>query len=376
VSDTLSSDWTQLLRSALIHHQADRLAEAETLYRQVLKEQPRQQDALRLLGVLLRQRGKLQAARDLLVEALAIQPASAEAHHDLGLVQFDLKKYDDAIVSFRRAIELNPKFPEALHNLGNAYLAQWHFDDATQCYERALAQNPGLPESRRSLEWIRSNDLKLDAIAEYHRQSLHGRPPPASEASTSTGDGCELISRELLPHLLNKLGLTGIGVEVGVQEGNFSEHILQRWKGQLLYSIDPWRELPKSKYADVANVSQAKQDELYRSTIRRLMPFGGRSVIWRLTSGEGAELIPDQTLDFCYLDADHSYEAVTEDIRFWYGKMKRGGILAGHDYIPDGEYPFGVFGVIRAVNDFVRDSHLRLFVSSEPKFPSWFIIKR
>jgi tetratricopeptide (TPR) repeat protein len=374
VSQLLPSDLVKLLRTALTHHQAGRLAEAEPLYKQVLQQQPRQHDALRLLGVLLRQRGELTDALKLLEEALATQPDSPEAHNDLGLVFFEMKRFDDALASYRRAVELKPEFPEAMHNQGNAHFAQWSLGEAALCFEQALQLNPCLTEPRRSLEWIRANDLGLSDIIEYHRQSLKALPGERGPATVAQ-DGSQLMCRDIIPHLLNKLGLEGTGVEVGVQQGAFSEQLLRCWKGRLLYSIDPWRELPKTEYTDVANVSQAKQDGLYRSTIKRLMRFEGRSVIWRLTSREAAELVPDQTLDFCYLDGDHSRQAVAEDIRLWYEKLKRGGVLAGHDYIPDGEYAFGVFGVAGAVNEFVQGRHLKLFVSHESKFPSWLFFK-
>lgn len=373
VSESFSSDWSQNLRSALSHHQAGRLEQAESLYFSVLQNQPRQHDALRLLGVLCRQRGELPKAREYLGRALEVRPDSAEAHHDLGLALYDEKEFAEAARLYSRALELKPQFPEALHNLGNAYTALWRLEDATRSFEQALEQAPGLEEPRLSLEWIRKVDSEIAAIAEYHRQALNGSPP-AAVAATPSNRG-ELSSRDLLPHLLNKLGLTGAGAEVGVQTGEFSDHLLRHWKGERLYSIDPWREFPSADYLDIANVPQSQHDELYRTTIKRLMPFVARSVIWRLTSKEAAGLLPRESLDFCYLDGDHSYQAVVEDISFWYPTLKKGGLLAGHDLIPDGTYHFGKFGVQGAVHELVRTRGLKLFTTGEPKFASWFVLK-
>ena len=164
-------------------------------------------------------------------------------------------------------------------------------------------------------------------------------------------------------------------MEVGVREGLFSEHLLQHWRGQLLYSVDPWREFSQADYQDSSNVTQSKQDANYSTTIKRLMPYSDKSVIWRLTSKEAAELIADNSLDFCYLDADHCYAAVREDIQFWSGKVKTGGLLGGHDYVPDGTYSFGSFGVHSAVNEFVRAEKLELILSKETPFRSWFVLK-
>ncbi|MDA1276413.1 MAG: class I SAM-dependent methyltransferase, partial [Verrucomicrobia bacterium] len=197
--------------------------------------------------------------------------------------------------------------------------------------------------------------------------------PPKSNRNPS-----KLPTRLPEDPVLNELGLTGTGVEVGVQEGGYSAILLMNWKGTLLYSVDPWREFSMTDYVDVANISQADQDLFYRMTIKRLAPYQSRSVIWRLTSREAAELIPNESLDFCYLDADHSYKGVCEDIRLWHPKVKHGGILAGHDYVPDGTYAAGVFGVKGAVDEFVASQTLRLFLSGEPdsEYLTWLVVKK
>ncbi|MBT5491708.1 class I SAM-dependent methyltransferase, partial [bacterium] len=45
-----------------------------------------------------------------------------------------------------------------------------------------------------------------------------------------------------------------------------------------------------------------------------------------------------QTLDFIYIDANHTYESAKEDIQLWYPKIKVGGMISGHDYIPNRLY--------------------------------------
>ncbi len=374
VSEQLIMDWPQLLQSALACHQTGRLAEAESFYRQVLQQQPRQHDALRLLGVLFRQRGELEMASRYLRQAVEARPNLAEAHHDLGFALFERREIAEAIRCYRRALELKPRFPEALHNLGNAHLAEWRWEDATRCFEQALECAPNQTESRSSLGWIEKHEAEMSALADYRERAARSPTASASDPVHSES-GSPLLSRDLFPHLFNKLGLTGRGAEVGVQSGEFSEHLLRHWKGERLYSIDPWKEFPSAAYLDVANVPQSKHDALYLSTLRRLLKFESRSVVWRLTSREAVELLEEKSLDFCYLDADHSYPAVVDDIATWYPKIKRGGVLAGHDFIPDGTYPFGVFGVQKAVHEFVRAKSLRLFTTAEPKFASWFIIK-
>lgn len=373
MADRSSQDSLAPLRQALAHHQAGRLAEAESLYLQVLEREPNHSDALRLMGVLARQRGQLGAARAFLESGTKAKPESPHTHYELSLVLMDLKEMEIAISALQRAVELQPLFPEAHHVLGNVYAACWYLDKAVSSYQKALSQNPNLPALPKCLEYVQKQQLEVAVLAEHLR-----RPPnrPANQSSPETDTGPHLEARELFPHLLNQLGLTETGAEIGVKEGLFSEHLLQHWNGRLLYSIDPWRYYPNSEYRDSANVSQAEQDALYRTTVKKLMPYAARSVIWRLTSKEAADLIPDNSLDFCYLDADHSFHAVRQDIQMWCGKVKTGGIIAGHDYIPDGTYSFGTFGVRSAVTEFVRARTVDLFLSKEKMFASWFVLKR
>lgn len=184
-----------------------------------------------------------------------------------------------------------------------------------------------------------------------------------------------LVNRGEIPALLNARGLVGEGAEIGVKHGQFSEFLLDHWRGRLLYSVDPWREFSREVYHDDDNVGQREQDRNYEITSNRLQRFGPRSKLLRMTSEEAAAVIPDASLDFVYLDARHDYASVKEDIAFWYPKVKPGGVLAGHDYI-DGEISGTRFGVKSAVDEFVRAHRLCLSVTRrEPVYKSWMVVK-
>lgn len=373
---------TGALQEALALHKQGRLDEAGRRYHAVLQSDPNQSNAMHLLGLLAAQQEKPEEAVDWLSQALAINPSSAVCHSDLGLVLGGLERFDQAEIAFRRALELKPRFADALLNLGNLYREFGLLDRAQTIYEQALTQRPGFPEVLENLRALQETRANLAAFVE----ALRGFPIVEKRGHTSDAGLPKLERRELLPLVLNALGLKGVGAEIGVKEGKFSERILRLWEGGALYSVDPWREFGANDYVDVSNVPQPQQDELYLETIRRLLPFQRRSVIWRLTSKEAAEILPDDSLDFCYIDADHSYRGVSQDIRLWYPKLKKGGVLAGHDYVPDGVYRFGDFGVQRAVNEFVRESNLDVLISSEGEcvvndrgefgFPSWVVLKK
>jgi Methyltransferase domain len=180
-----------------------------------------------------------------------------------------------------------------------------------------------------------------------------------------------LPSRYELPVLLNHRRLTGCGAEIGVQAGLFSEHLLQEWEGMHLISVDPWLAAPTDEYVDISNVDQEEHDRLYAETCARFARFGDRSSVWRTTSLEAADRIPDHCLDFVYLDARHDYESVKEDLESWFPKVRPGGVIAGHDYYDDVR-PEGVYGVQSAVDEFFAER--RLPVSStfhDSPWDSW-----
>lgn len=163
-----------------------------------------------------------------------------------------------------------------------------------------------------------------------------------------------------LPVLLNHRRLLGCGVEVGVKEGDFSEHLLRHWAGAHLISVDPWMEDAAESYTDIANVPQPIHEKFYERTVQRLSAFRGRSTIWRATSLEASERIPHHSLDFVYLDARHDYASVMEDLEAWFDKVRPGGVIAGHDYL-DGTFDAGVFGVKSAVDRFFAERGIPVF---------------
>jgi hypothetical protein len=167
-----------------------------------------------------------------------------------------------------------------------------------------------------------------------------------------------VTTREELPAVLNARGLVGAGVEIGVKAGAFSAYILGDWKGARLISIDHW---------------VGEHERHFETTKKRLSRFGMRSEIWRLASEPAAELVEDGSLDFVYIDAAHDRESVSRDLAAWFPKVRPGGIIAGHDYIPDR----GNCGVKTAVDDFFGARGLRVettrgIVSLEVR-PSWIV---
>lgn len=184
-----------------------------------------------------------------------------------------------------------------------------------------------------------------------------------------------LSSRDELPSLLDERGLQGWGAEIGVFRGQFSEHLLANWHGELLISIDPWIEQDPGAYVDKTNASQPEQEARYWEACERLARFGSRSQIWRMTSAEAASRVDNELLDFVYIDARHDEASVTEDLETWWDKVRPGGIISGHDYI-DGVRKATLFGVKSAVDAFFAAHNLPVQVIPPlHKHPSWLVIK-
>jgi len=182
-----------------------------------------------------------------------------------------------------------------------------------------------------------------------------------------------LRNRRDLAYLLTLMHLDGKGVEIGVAKGEFSVVLLENSRLSILYSVDPWREYSEDQYDDLNNVAQQINEHRYRSVVEYFKKYGQRSQILRKTSREASRTIDDNSLDFVYIDANHSYKACKEDIELWWPKLKSGGLFAGHDYL-DGHLPDGDFGVKSAVDEFVAKNHLRLYVIHQ-EWPSWYVIK-
>ena len=118
--------------------------------------------------------------------------------------------------------------------------------------------------------------------------------------------------------------------EVGVHCGKNAYRIYKVCKPSHLYLIDPW-----DKTIEDSNHTQnvvLEEQQMNEETAR--MYFGDKKnvSIQKKFSVEASESFEDEELDFVYIDADHSYEAVLADLRCWSKKVKKYGFLGGHDY--------------------------------------------
>jgi hypothetical protein len=138
-----------------------------------------------------------------------------------------------------------------------------------------------------------------------------------------------LTHRESLGYWLNDRGLLGAGVEVGSAFGQFAGRILSTWKGKELYMVDPWEKQSESAYMEHTN-NTAPFDQWYQQCLQ-LSRQDDRVMLMKRLSVDAAKMFKDAQLDFVYIDGNHDYGHVMEDLDAWWPKVKLGGLVGGHD---------------------------------------------
>ena len=152
----------------------------------------------------------------------------------------------------------------------------------------------------------------------------------------------EEINRKGLPSLFNELGFK-IGAEIGVETGEFSELLCQGIPGLQLSCVDSWKAY--RKYRDF--VHQEKLDEFYEKAKERLTPYG--CTLIREYSLDAVKNFKKDSLDFVYIDSNHEFEFIINDIIQWSKIVRSGGIVAGHDYWESGgDLPYHVVMAVQA----------------------------
>jgi hypothetical protein len=200
---------------------------------------------------------------------------------------------------------------------------------------------------------------------------------------------------ELINFFQSKYKL-GRAVEIGTYEGEYASEILKTWKGDL-YLIDIWRKVNNAEYSDSCN----RQDyiNVIHKCCKNISGHEDRCHMIRTNSENAVKLFNDESLDFIYLDANHKYEFVRQDMEIWFPKLRNGGIFAGHDYLKMDWYSddsfvengkdkhiwtqsssgnfdnyAGQFGVNPAVDEFCKKDGYKLDLTNE-WFASWYFTK-
>jgi hypothetical protein len=135
----------------------------------------------------------------------------------------------------------------------------------------------------------------------------------------------DMIGRTDLARLFAKMGFT-VGAEIGFEQGVNAERLCVENPDLKLFCIDKWQAY--RGYKD--HTDQDKLSRYYDTTVKRLAPYNVE--IMREWSQEAASGFKDESLDCVYLDANHTLMGVLNDLVTWTPKVKKGGIISGHDY--------------------------------------------
>jgi SAM-dependent methyltransferase len=180
---------------------------------------------------------------------------------------------------------------------------------------------------------------------------------------------------EVREFILRQMPRRGVVAEIGVDLGDFSEKILALNRPRVLHLIDPWtaesgeyrQRLPDGDAASVD--SPRKLDTVARFALVRDRFSsdidGGGVVLHRADSVTAGADFPDSLFDWVYIDGNHSYEFVRQDLELYWRKLKPGGYIVCDDYHHAG---FWEDGVTRAVDEFVGSGKARRIFKRRSQF--------
>ena len=138
--------------------------------------------------------------------------------------------------------------------------------------------------------------------------------------------------RDMIAEMI-KLEKFKIVAEVGLEKCRMTKSVLKQC-GNIItqyWAIDIFEPSDSHERYYESNISLENWKELYRYACR-LMVFFPQLHILRMSSLEAATLFPISYFDLVFIDSDHRYEPTKKDIKAWLPKVKRGGVLSGHDY--------------------------------------------
>lgn len=159
-----------VLKTALDHHQAGRLPEAERLYRDVLAINPGHADALHFLGMIAHQVGRDDISAALIAKAIGVDRANPLYHRNLGVSLFRLGRYDEALAAYDSALALKRDYAEAHHNRADTLRQMGRLDEAIAAYTTAVDISPDHVFAHLNLgNVLKSVGRPQEAIAAYDR---------------------------------------------------------------------------------------------------------------------------------------------------------------------------------------------------------------
>ncbi len=170
--------------------------------------------------------------------------------------------------------------------------------------------------------------------------------------------------------LIDMLPKNAVCAEIGVYAGDFSERIMLDTHPKEFHAIDPWKFDQDTNHAYGSRIKdQTFLDDLFVKCSKRLTDLSDsidtKVIIHRKMSKEASQEFSDEFFDWVYIDGNHFYEFVKQDLDLYVSKVRMGGLIAGDDYNWNG--PFGKT-VKRAVDEFKQDLRVDLITIKNDQF--------
>ena len=162
-----------------------------------------------------------------------------------------------------------------------------------------------------------------------------------------------------------------VGAEIGVADGRYSQTLCENIPGLQLFCVDPYIDYAENSQ----DGNQSQMDKCFQIAKNRLKIYNVAFITEM--SLEAARKIPDESLDFVYIDANHKFDYAIQDIIQWSRKVREGGIVSGHDY-----WNIRDFGVKDAIDAYTKHHNIKLnIIEGQPgrrlslAAPNWWFVK-
>ena len=162
---------------------------------------------------------------------------------------------------------------------------------------------------------------------------------------------------------MNKKDL--VGAEIGVLNGENALNILQTLSIKKIYLIDPYQV-----HDEYLEIKSPVFSTIKKRADKNLEPFKDK-IIWIIKKSADAVLDVLDELDFIYIDGNHSYLPCLSDIKNYFPKVKKGGVVGGHDYYNLNK----AREVKKAVDEFASENKLKVYSAVGNGLCDWWIIK-
>lgn len=189
-------------------------------------------------------------------------------------------------------------------------------------FERSYNQLTAVDISQLDKDFLKTFKKYNKKIIPHYWQTIDG---------WWTEENCEFY-QEMLDRFVGSAHFVEIGSFKGRSSSYMAVAIANSGKNIKFDCVDPFTGNPEHQPGQVFENQDVIDNKIYNIFLKNMEPVKDYYSLKKMTSVEAARTYPDQSLDFVFIDGLHDYDNVTIDIHSWFPKIKKGGILAGHDY--------------------------------------------